>query len=114
MGGVIRTNGGIPEIIGGVADHVHMLIGLRAADRFADVVRDVKAISSRWVHEEIGLRIFAWQEGYGGFTVSTSQIEDVREYIAQQAEHHRSRTFQDEYVALLKRSGIDYDEKYLW
>ncbi|MDQ2919518.1 MAG: transposase, partial [Verrucomicrobiota bacterium] len=69
---------------------------------------------SRWVHEEIGLRTFAWQEGYGAFTVSASQIESVRQYIAQQEEHHRTRIFRDEYVALLKRSGVDYDEKYLW
>lgn len=97
LGGVARSSGAIPEIIGGVADHVHLLIGLPATARLADVVRDVKAVSSKWVHEEIGDRAFAWQEGYGAFTVSPSHREIVRGYIARQEEHHRKRTFQDEY-----------------
>lgn len=99
---------------GWVADHVHLLIGLRATARLADVVRDLKAVSSRWVHDEIRERAFAWQEGYGAFTVSASQREAVREYIARQEEHHRKRTFQEEYVELLQRSGVEYDERYLW
>ncbi|HEX4630176.1 MAG TPA: IS200/IS605 family transposase [Chthoniobacterales bacterium] len=114
IGGVVRTSDGIPEIIGGVADHVHLLIGLPATIRLADIVRDLKSVSSRWVHETIGLRAFQWQEGYGAFTVSASQVADVREYIANQPEHHQTRTFQEEYVLLLKRTGVDYDERYLW
>lgn len=114
LGGVVRNVEGVPEAIGGMADHVHLLVGLRATARLADVVRDVKAISSRWVHEEIGNREFSWQEGYGAFTVSTSQRDLVREYIAKQEEHHRKRTFQEEYVELLKRCGVEYDERYLW
>lgn len=114
MGGVVRTLDGVPEAIGGVADHVHLLIGLRATDCLADAVRDVKAVSSRWVHEDVRDRAFAWQEGYGAFTVSASQRGAVRDYIERQAEHHRRRTFQEEYVELLKRSGVDYDERYLW
>ena len=78
------------------------------------MVRDLKAVSSRWVHDEIGERAFAWQEGYGAFTVSASQREAVREYIARQEEHHRQRTFQEEYLELLQRSGVEYDERYLW
>ena len=113
IGGVVRNVEG-PEAIGGVADHVHLLIGLRATARLADVVRDLKAVSSRWVHDEIRERAFAWQEGYGAFTVSASQREAVREYIARQEEHHRKRTFQEEYVELLQRSGVEYDERYLW
>ena len=105
---------GVPEAIGGIADHVHLLIGLRATACLADVVRDVKAVSSRWVHEEIGERTFAWQEGYGAFTVSASQWDTVRESIARQEEHDHKRTFQEEYLELLKRSGVDYDERYLW
>jgi putative transposase len=84
LGGVVRNIEGVPEAIGGVCDHLHLLIGLRATACLADVVRDVKAVSSRWVHEEIGERAFAWQEGYGAFTVSASQRESVREYIARQ------------------------------
>ena len=114
LGGVVRNVEGVPEAIGGVADHVHLLIGLRATARLADVVRDVKAVSSRWVHEEAGDREFSWQEGYGAFTVSASQRDMVREYIAKQEEHHRKRTFQEEYVELLKRSGVEYDDRYLW
>ena len=114
LGGVVRNVEGVPEAIGGVADHVHLLIGLRATVRLADVVRDLKAVSSRWVHDEIGERAFAWQEGYGAFTVSASQREAVREYVTRQEEHHQKRTFQAEYLELLQRSGVDYDERYLW
>jgi REP element-mobilizing transposase RayT len=77
-------------------------------------VRDLKAVSSRWVHDEIGERAFAWQEGYGTFTVSASQREAVREYIARQEEHHRNRPFQEEYLELLQRSGVEFAERYLW
>lgn len=114
IGGVVRNVEGVPEAIGGVADHVHLLIGLRATARLADVVRDLKAVSSRWVHDEIGERAFAWQEGYGAFTVSASQREAVREYIAAQKDHHRKRTFQEEYLELLQRSDVEFDERYLW
>jgi hypothetical protein len=91
LGGIIRTANGFPESISGVSDHVHLLIGLGATHRLADVLRELKAISSLWVHNEIGIRNFAWQEGYGAFTVSASQRETVRRYIKQQAEHHRTR-----------------------
>jgi putative transposase len=114
LGGVVRNAGGVPEAIGRVEDHVHLLVGLRATATLANVMRDVKAVSSRWVHEEIGVREFSWQEGYGAFTVSASQRDTVLEYIAKQEEHHRKRTFQEEYVELLKRSGLEYDERYLW
>ena len=114
LGGVVRNVNGVPEAMGGIADHVHLLIGLRATACLADVVRDVKAVSSRWVHEEIGERSFAWQEGYGAFTVSASQRGIVCEYIARQEEHHRKRTFQEEYRELLKRSGVDHDERFIW
>ena len=114
LGGVVRNAGGVAETIGGVADHVHLLIGLGATYCLADVVRDVKAVSSRWVHEEIGDRAFVWQEGYGAFTVSASQRAAVCEYIAHQDEHHRKRTFQEEYLETLQRCGVAYDEKYLW
>ncbi len=114
LGGVARNVEAIPEAIGGVADHIHLLLGLRATACLADVVRDVKAVSSRWVHDEIGDRTFAWQEGYGAFTVSASQREAVRDYVARQEEHHRRQTFQEEYLALLRRSGVEFDERYLW
>lgn len=114
IGGVVRTAEGVPEAIGGVADHVHLLVGLRANFSLADIIRDVKAVTSRWVHDEIGMLRFQWQEGYGAFTVSASQLEQVREYIDRQEEHHRDRTFQAEYLEFLNRSGVEYDERYLW
>ena len=113
LGGVIRTLDGVPEAVGGVADHVHLLVGLRATHTLADVLRETKSVSSAWVHEDVEVRPFAWQEGYGAFTVSPSQLENVRAYIQEQEEHHRRRTFREEYLALLQRSGVAFDERYL-
>ena len=113
LGGIVRTANGIAESVGGVSDHVHLLIGLRVTHRLADVLRELKAVSSGWVHNEIGMRAFAWQEGYGAFTVSASQRDAVRHYIEQQTEHHRTRTFREEYLELLCRSGVEFDERYL-
>jgi putative transposase len=114
LGGAVRGCGGVAESIGGINDHVHLLMGLRATHRLADVLREIKASSSEWVHQKIGLRAFAWQEGYGAFTVSASQLAAVKSYIARQEEHHRRRTFQEEYLQLLRQSGVAIDEKYLW
>ena len=114
IGGAIRTLEVVPEAVGGVADHVHLLIGFRATHRLADVMRDVKRVSSAWVHETIGDKEFQWQDGYGAFSVSASAREKVKTYIANQEEHHRKKTFQEEYVELLKLSGVEYDPKYLW
>jgi putative transposase len=114
LGGAAKTLDIIPEAIGGVADHVHLLVGMRATHRLADVMRDVKRTSSAWVHETVGEKDFEWQDGYGAFTVSVSLLETVRNYIAHQEEHHRKKTFQEEYVELLQRSGVEYDERYLW
>jgi putative transposase len=114
IGGIINDLGGVPETIGGVEDHVHLLVGLRATHRLADVLREIKASSSKWVHEELQKPAFAWQEGYGAFTVSQSQVEAVKNYIANQEEHHRKRTFQEEYLEFLQKNGVEYDEKYLW
>ena len=113
LGGIIRTANGIAESVGGVSDHVHLLIGLRATHRLADVLRELKAVSSGWVYDEIGIHRFPWQEGYGTFTVSASQRQAVRQYIEQQPEHHRTRTFREEYLELLRRSGVEFDERYV-
>jgi len=114
MGGIVTNLEGIPERIGGVSDHVHLLIGLKATHRLADVVREVKSVSSRWVHEEIGRGHFSWQEGYGAFTVSSTQVEAASDYIARQAEHHQKKSFQEEYREFLERAGVGYDERFLW
>lgn len=114
LGGTVRTVGGTAESVGGVADHVHLLVGLRPTHCLSDVLREIKHASSQWVHETIGMKKFSWQDGYGAFTVSVSNIERVKRYIADQERHHRRRTFQGEYVQFLKRNRIEYDERYLW
>ena len=113
LGGTISGLGGFPEGIGGVADHVHLLVGLKATHCFANVLREVKKASSNWVHEEIGLPSFARQEGYAAFTVSTTEREGVLKYIANQEEHHRVRSYREELIEMLKKAGIEYDLKYL-
>jgi putative transposase len=96
-----------------VADHVHLLVGLKATHCLADVLRELKKASSIWVHEHIGLRSFAWQEGYAAFTVGVTMRPAVRSYIAHQEEHHRTKSFREETIAMLARAGIEYDSKYL-
>lgn len=114
LGGCVKTLDGIPEQIGGVDDHVHLLLGLRATHCLADVLREIKKVSSRWVHEEVRINGFAWQGGYGAFTVSRSNIDAVRTYIIGQVEHHKKRPFQDEYLDLLAKHEIAFDERFLW
>ncbi|MBC7931570.1 MAG: IS200/IS605 family transposase [Rubrivivax sp.] len=114
LGGAVRNVGGVPEAIGGTNDHVHLLVGLRATHTLADMLRDIKSASSHWIHDTIGMRDFAWQDGYGAFTVSASQIEKVKNYIVSQEEHHRNLSFQDEYIEFLKQSGVEFDERFLW
>jgi len=114
LGGIVRDLGGVPEAVGGVEDHVHLLVGLRATHCLADVLQEVKGSSSKWVHQELKKPLFSWQEGYGAFTVSASQRQAVKDYIARQEEHHRRKSFQEEYLEFLKLSGVEYDERYLW
>jgi REP element-mobilizing transposase RayT len=114
LGGLIRTADAIPECIGGVADHVHLLVGLKATHTLSSFVQDIKQTSSRWVHETLGVKDFIWQQGYAAFTVSVSNLEAVKDYIANQPEHHRTKTFQEEYIALLRKHAVAYEEKYLW
>lgn len=114
LGGSIRDQEGVPVAIGGVADHVHALIGLKATHRLSDVMRMIKSESSEWVHREASQPAFAWQEGYGAFTVSPQNLDNVRHYILNQEDHHQKSTFQEEYLDLLKRSGTPFDERYVW
>jgi REP element-mobilizing transposase RayT len=112
LGGTISGLGGFSQGIGGVADHVHLLVGLKATLCLADVLRELKKSSSVWVHEQIGLRSFAWQEGYAAFTVSAPTRPAVRQYIANQEDHHRTRSSRDELLDLLAKAGIEYDARY--
>jgi REP element-mobilizing transposase RayT len=115
MGGIISSNKMHPIQIGGTDDHVHILLGAPPVFAPANIAQLVKGGSSHWMHETIEhWREFAWQDGYGAFTVSKSIIPGVIEYIERQREHHRTQTFQEEYRALLNKYGIAFDEQYAW
>ena len=115
LGGIVRGLHGIPLSIGGTADHVHMLVRLPAVLAIAECMRIVKANSSLWVHERWPERqSFTWQRGYGAFSVSESARESVVQYINTQEEHHRKRTFEEEFKELLRRHGVEFDENMLW
>jgi putative transposase len=113
LGSIVRQIGGTALCVNGTRDHVHLLI--RAAHSIADIARLIKTNSSRWVHEGWPeYHLFAWQTGYGAFTVSESGVAAVRAYISKQQEHHRVRSFQEEFLVFLKKNGISVDERYLW
>jgi len=115
MGGIVREMGCTARLINGMEDHIHLLVDLRADISVAECVRIVKANSSRWVHEKWPRRRgFAWQTGYGAFTVSASNEDSVFEYIRNQEEHHRRVSWQEEFVALLRKHRVPFDEKFLW
>ena len=115
IGGIIREMGGRALAINGVSDHIHMLVRVPPARSIAELMRVVKTNSSKWVHEKWPERAsFAWQSGYGAFSVSESNIAAVEEYIAQQESHHKKQSFQEEFLAFLKKNNIAYDERYIW
>jgi len=102
-------------VIGGVTDHVHALLNLSKKHALARVIEEVKKGSSKWLKSQGSeFRDFHWQAGYGAFSVSASNVNAVRRYIEQQEEQHRVRSFQEEFLAFLKRHGVEYDERYLW
>jgi putative transposase len=113
LGGIIKNQGGTPLAIGGTADHVHLLAGLKPTLRLSDVIREIKSSSSEWINKQRRKK-FTWQKGYGAFTVSPSGIENVRNYVLNQMEHHRRKTFQQEYIEILELSKTEYDERFLW
>ena len=114
VGGVIKTNGGIPMQIGGMLDHIHILSTLPKDTTIPDFVRKVKSESSRWIKNlDPYYHTFCWQEGYGAFSVSASVVPNLVKYIAGQAQHHRTKSFRDEYIEFLNAYEIEFDEKYL-
>ena len=113
LGGTLRGLGAFVGSVGGVADHVHVLAGLRATHCVSDVMRELKKASSLWVHDAIGVRTFVWQEGYAAFTVSATARDAVQRYILNQEEHHRARTFREELIGMLVKAGVEYDPGYL-
>ena len=114
LGGIARDNGMKALAIGGAADHVHMLLSIPPTMALAKAVQLIKGGSSHWVNETFpNMNAFAWQDGYGAFTVSESQTAAIKDYIERQQEHHRSKSFAEEYRAFLERHKIDFDERYL-
>jgi len=113
LGGIVRNLGGVALAIGGIEDHVHLLVGLTASHRLDHFMRELKAGSSGWVRRERNPS-FSWQNGYGAFAVSAANLEKVKNYIRNQADHHAQKDFQSEYVELLEFGKIQYDSKFLW
>ncbi len=113
LGGIARKNGFKAVAVGGTGNHIHILLSLPATMPLAKAVQLLKGGSSKWLNETRDGH-FAWQEGYGAFTVGISQQAQTVAYINSQAEHHRKRSFEEEFLAFLKRQGIDYDPKYVW
>ncbi len=101
--------------VGGVGDHVHIVTTLPRTVSQAELVERIKKVSSKWIKTlDARSRGFFWQRGYGAFSVSPNQIEAVLQYVEAQEEHHRTRTFQEEYRELLRKHGVDFDERYVW
>jgi len=113
--GIVQNNGHKLLIINGMSDHIHILIGFRTTQSLSDLVQDIKQMSSLWVNEnKLTKQKFAWQEGYGAFSYGHSQLSTTIKYIENQEEHHKKRTFLDEYKEFLKLFEIDFDEKYIF
>lgn len=114
MGGIAREHGMTALAVGGMEDHTHLLVVIPATMPVATAMREIKSGASRWMHQECAMPGFAWQEGYGAFSIGHSQIEATVQYIAGQREHHRRRDFQAEFLAILKKHRIEYDPRYVW
>jgi REP element-mobilizing transposase RayT len=113
LGGVARKNGFKALMVGGTENHVHILLSLPATMPLAKAVQLVKGASSHWMNEKFKTE-FSWQEGYGAFTLGISQKKDTIAYIQGQAEHHRKRNFEEEFLAFLKKNGVEYDPNHVW
>jgi len=114
LGGISKRLDCAPMITGGMEDHVHLLARFGRTITQAEWIKELKRVSSLWVKREHSIADFEWQRGYADFSVSQSNLEDVRRYIANQEEHHRKISFQDEVRALLRRHRLEWDERYFW
>jgi len=115
MGGILKHLRAVPIAIGGTLDHVHVLMRLPADLSVADCLRVTKTNSSRWIKERWPeCRLFSWQGGYGAFTVSESNRGAVIQYVQEQEQHHQRISFQEEFLALLKKHAVEFDERYVW
>jgi putative transposase len=114
LGGILKNLNSIPIQIGGTSDHVHVLCTLSKTMSLADLMEEIKRSSSKWIKtKDETFKNFYWQDGYGGFTVGWSQLEQVKSYIINQEQHHQKTGFEEEYRNLLKDNGIEFDERYL-
>ena len=115
ISGIIKAKDQKPIIVNGVADHVHVFVGLKPSMCISDLVRDIKNNSSKFINEQGWINgKFSWQEGYGAFSYAHSQIDNVYHYILNQEEHHRKKTFKEEYLEFLQKFEVEYDDKYLF
>ena len=114
VGGILRNNSCRLIAAGGIPDHVHLLVSLGRTLSVADAIRLIKSNSSGWFHDELQLPDFQWQTGYAAFAVSFSNIDSVKSYLANQTEHHRQQSFQDEFREFLRRHHLEWDERYVW
>ncbi len=112
--GIIANYGGKTIAINCTADHVHILVSLGADKALSEIVRAIKANSSKFIHEKFPSHLFQWQSGYAAFTVSHSQADSIIKYIGGQAEHHRRIPFEEEFAAFIKKHGIEIDPRYMW
>ncbi|MBY0112689.1 MAG: IS200/IS605 family transposase [Phycisphaerales bacterium] len=114
-GGIARELRGTLIAAGGMPDHVHLLMRCAADVSLAELVREVKSRSSKWLHQDIdGMKSFAWQRGYGGFSVSRSVLDEVERYVRGQKQHHKVMSFRDEFLALLSKHEIEFDARYVF
>ena len=115
LGGILKENKSVPIAINGVEDHVHILCIMSKNISLADLLEELKRNSSRWIKTKgSDYTDFAWQGGYGGFSVSQSKVDVVKRYIENQKEHHKNETSKEEYLRFLKEYNVDYDPNYLW
>lgn len=115
LAGICKNFESYPVEIGGVADHIHIVCNLSRKIPLMKLVEELKSHSSGWIKTKgNGYQNFYWQNGYGGFSVNPKEIEVIRQYILNQEEHHKKRTFQDEYRAFLEKNNVEYDERYVW
>jgi REP element-mobilizing transposase RayT len=115
MGGIARDNGFKALAIGGTADHVHLLLSLPGRLAIAKAVQLIKGGSSKWVHDDFPQhQAFEWQEGYGAFSIGVSHREQTVAYIQNQKQHHRRKTYQDEFLSFLKKHDVEYDPRFIW
>jgi REP element-mobilizing transposase RayT len=114
IGGIARLHSMKALAVGGIEDHAHVLLSLPGTMAIAKAVQQIKGVSSKWMHQRCRQPSFAWQEGYGAFSIGIAQVEATVAYICNQAKHHHRRDFQAEFIMFLKKHHIEYDPRYIW